>query len=453
MNMTFSRRQVTRAMSATLLAAVGKSNRVLAQASAAPPIFWVQIHAVGGWDQMLFCDPKLGPRVSADGGFHNAAQLGTANGIPYVDAYALGAPTIRPVGTFFKTFASRMLVINGLDTFTNNHDVGERYSMSGSLLEGFPIFAAQVAGALGKSKVMPLVDIAGYDEAGGLIAPVKLDYIGVPKIVGLQQVNVPSAGKYIDNNATVTAQQLMSLSTHQKVRALAAARAQRLQSTLKLPGWQQGLESWRTAFAASPQLSQLKIPTVTNDVVANIKALSSMGLDAFQSGLAMAMSIGFGGPDIDAHGVEDSRHLTELGRIFEVATHVLQAADAKQVPTVVVMTSDFGRTPLREGSGSGHFSVASVLLLQSQKALELKVLPAGRVIGGTTGEPLGPNNLATVLQPRKINPVTHAFSDTGQRMTPAHVIAALRDVAGIADSPELKRFPIALEGAALRLAS
>ncbi len=448
--MTLSRRQVNHFISATLLAAVGKSNRVLAQAPAVPPIFWVQIHAVGGWDQMLFCDPKLGPRISADGGFHSAAQLQMADGIPYVDAYAAGAPSIRPVGSFFKTFASRMLVVNGLDTFTNNHDVGERYSMSGSLLEGFPIFAAQVAGALGKARVMPLVDIAGYDEAGGLIAPVKLDYIGVPKIVGLQQVNVPSAGKYIGNNATVTAERLMAASTHQKVRELATARAQRLQSTLKLPGWQQGLESWRTAFAASPQLSQLKIPAVGGSIVDNVKALSSMGLDAFQAGLSMSMSIGFGGPDVDAHGVEDSRHLTELGRIFEVATHVLQAADAKQVPTVVAMTSDFGRTPLREGAGSGHFSVASVLLLQSQKALALKLLPAGKVIGGTTGDPLGPNNLATVLQPRKIDPVTHAFSDTGQRITPAHVIAALRDVAGIAGAAELKRFPIALEGAALR---
>jgi hypothetical protein len=450
--MALSRRRLLKSLSATLLAATHKSGQVLAQNGNAPPVFWVQIHAVGGWDQMLFCDAKLGPRVYPNGGFHTASQLKIASGIPYVDAYSLGAPTIRPVDAFFKEFAPRMTVLNGLDTFTNNHDVGERYSMSGSLLEGFPTFAAQAAGVLGKSRVMPLIDLFGYDEAGGLVAPVRLDYVGVPKIVGLQQVNKPSPGKYIDNNFTVVAPQLMSSTAQQKVRALALSRAKRLQQELKLPSWQRGLESWQSAFSVSPQLSQLQIPTIGSDALANTKALASMGLDAFKAGLAMSMTLGLGGPDVDSHGIEDSRHLAELTKIFEVATHILREADVKQVPTIVIMTSDFGRTPLREGPGSGHWSVATTLLLQSQKALALQLLPPAKVIGGTTGEPLGPNDVATVLQPRKINPTTHAFSDLGQRITPSHVIEGLRQVAKISDAPELRNFPIGLDGMPLRFA-
>ncbi|HEY1088085.1 MAG TPA: hypothetical protein VGE37_10335, partial [Archangium sp.] len=235
--MKLSRRQV---LSAALFASMA-GRRVTAQTMNAPPVFWVQLHATGGWDQMLFCDPKLGPRVSSNGGFHSASQLATASGIPYVDAYSAGTPSVRPVGPFFTQFADRLTVINGIDVGSNNHDVGVRFSMSGSLLEGFPIFAAQVAGALGRGRVMPLVDISGYDESGGLTAPVRLDYRGVPEIVSLQDVNEPSAGAYLNNQPTVTAQTLMTPSVRTKVRTLAMARAERLQQERRLPGWQRGL--------------------------------------------------------------------------------------------------------------------------------------------------------------------------------------------------------------------
>src|SRR5262245_10943879 len=89
------------AIGATLLGAL-RSRR--ADAQAVPPVFWVQVFAGGGWDQMLFCDPKLGTRVDASGGFHSLSQLQTAGNIPYVDAYSAAQPTIRPVGPFFTQF-------------------------------------------------------------------------------------------------------------------------------------------------------------------------------------------------------------------------------------------------------------------------------------------------------------------------------------------------------------
>lgn len=446
-----NRRTFLTGLSATLWSAMA-GNRAMAQVTGAPPVFWVQLHATGGWDQMLFCDPKLGPRVSANGGFHSAAQLAVASGIPYVDAYSMADQTIRPVGPFFTQFASRLTVINGIDVGSNNHDVGVRYSMSGSVLEGFPIFAAQVAGALGRGRVMPLVDISGYDEAGGLTSPVRLDYRGVPEIVALQDVAKPSSGAYLNNQPTVTAQRLMTPQTHSKVRTLAMARAQRLQGSQKLPGWQKGLTAWREAMTASPELSRLGVPQISSDQLANTKALATMGLRGFKDGLAMSMTIAAGGPNMDSHGIPDVDHLAELAIVFEVARHVLITADAELVPTVVVMTSDFGRTPVRETSGSGHWPIGSMMLAQSQAALALNLFPAARVIGGTTGDPMGPNPLNTVLQARKIDPTTHAFSDTGVKLTPTHVLRALRQVAGIQDAPELRSYPLAVDGAPFSLA-
>lgn len=122
------------------------------------------------------------------------------------------------------------------------------------------------------------------------------------------------------------------------------------------------------------------------------------------------------------------------------------------MPTIVVMTSDFGRTPVREPPGSGHWPIASMMILQNKAAQALNILPAGKVIGGTTGTPEGPNDEQTVLRARKINPKTHAFDDAGVALSPAHVFRALRRVAGIADDSILSPFPINVDGGDLEFA-
>src|SRR5688572_7338939 len=111
--MCLSRRDVMKAaFSASVLAAF-EGNRALAQAG--QDVLWVQVMATGGWDQLLFTDPKRGLRD------YGAAQPRLAGNVTYVDF-----PQVAP---FFQAHASRMLVFNGIDTFTNNHDVGVRHSM------------------------------------------------------------------------------------------------------------------------------------------------------------------------------------------------------------------------------------------------------------------------------------------------------------------------------------
>ncbi len=398
---------------------------------------------------MLFCDPKFGPRKDQNGGFFDVKQLGQVAGIPYVDAYTANSASKKPIGAFFTEFGERLLVFNGLDSGTNNHDVGTRYCMSGSVLEGFPTFAAQVAGVLGQGKVMPLVDISGYDEAGGLIAPVRLDYVGVPKISALQDPNKPSPGQWLNNTSTVTAKQLLHADARAAVQAARMARLGRHQAASTLPTRVRALDAWNKAVLASPGLADLQIPSVGSDAVANVKALATMGIQAFKAGHATSMTMGAAGPNLDSHGIPDSDHLIELAIVLDVARHVANNADAQGVPCVVVMTSDFGRTPTRETTGSGHWPIASMMLLQNTQATALKLLPAGIVIGGTTGTPEGPNPQGKVLNARRIHPKTHAFDDAGITLTPAHVLKALRHVAGIADADVLRPFAINLPDSGL----
>ena len=436
-------------LGATLFGAL-RAGRLLAQDPKAPGVFWVQVHAQGGWDQMLFCDPKLGPRQDQNGGFHDVAQLAQVAKIPYVDAFAVTQPGNKPIGVFFQEFGARLLVINGIDTATNNHDVGTRYCMSGSVLEGFPIFAAQVAGVLGQGQVMPLVDISGYDEAGGLVAPVRLDYVGVPKIAELQDANKPSPGQWLNNTSTVTGKTLLHAEARAAIHAASLARLGRHELAATLPTRVRALDAWEKAVAATPGLADLQIPQVGSDAVANVKALADMGIKAFKAGHATGMTVSVGGPNLDSHGIPDSDHLVELALILDVARHVANSADALGVPCIVVMTSDFGRTPVRETTGSGHWPVASMMLLQNTQASALQLLPQGLVIGGTTGVADAPNLVGKVLNARKIHPKTHAFDDSGVTLSPAHVFKALRQVAGIADADALRPFAINLDGAELQ---
>lgn len=437
-------------VAATLVASV-RSGQVMAQ-GAPDPIFWVQVFATGGWDPMLFCDPKFGPRIDQDGGFHSVDQLQLVAGIEYVDAWTQGYPAVRPIQPFFQEFGERLLVLNGLDMTTNNHDVGTRYAMSGSLLEGFPIFAAQVAAVHGADRVLPLVDISGYDECGGLVAPVRLDYVGVPTISVLRDPNDPPQGLWRDDvGSTITAQRYLAPGPYARLQEAAAARLARVTAARRLPAQQQGLAAWERARAAMPGISGLELPSIGSDGLENWKALATMGIRAFRGGLATSMTVAAGGPNLDSHGIPDWEHLETLDTALQVAAHVANTADDEGVPCVVIMCSEFGRTPVREPPGSGHWPVGSMMILQNQVVAAKGLLPAGQVIGGTTGAPEGPNDNGSVFLPRRIHPVTHTMDDAGITLSPAHVYRALRRVAGVADSAVLAGHPIPIEGKDLEL--
>jgi hypothetical protein len=110
---------------------------------------YVTIHASGGWDVTSFCDPKgsTGPMDSNPMNHYLAADIGTAVGSASGMKYA---PTPENK-LFFDKYAKDLMVINGLDTSTNSHDVGTRVTWSGTLVENKASFAALVAAAAGGS--------------------------------------------------------------------------------------------------------------------------------------------------------------------------------------------------------------------------------------------------------------------------------------------------------------
>ncbi len=442
--MCLNRRDVMKAaFSASVLAAF-KGRDALAQAGT--PMLWVQVMATGGWDQLLFTDPKRGLR---DYGTYQPRQSGN---VTYVDF-----PEVAP---FFQAHASRTLVFNGIDTFTNNHDVGVRHSMSGSMLEGFPVFPAQVAAALGADRLLPMFTAYDYNEAGGLIASNPIDWRSAGGFAELKAVERPPS-VYRNGPGTVSDSNTPFLPPTLRTRLEAAhvARTQRLYDAQTLPGHRRGAAQYIRAHAAARRMPELDLnPTVTLPMgvssasrLGQSMTLGAAAIDGFSKGLVTSLLVGLGA--FDTHGETDADHRAQLDLVFKLADFLLVRAEGAGVPMGIVMCSDFGRTVPREGAtGTGHWPIATTLVVQNARALAQGRLPGNRVIGGTTGEAASANpDPGTVLRARKVNPATLQFDDNGIKITPAHVYRLLRRAAGVETSAVLRDFPLNIDGADLTL--
>ena len=103
---------------------------------------------------------------------------------------------------------------------------------------------------------------------------------------------------------------------------------------------------------------------------------------------------------------------------------------------VLIVQSEMGRTPTyNAGNGKDHWSIGSIMFLG-------RGIQGNRVIGATDEKqfhvPLDPQTLAS-------------DREKGIRVRPEHIHAALRDLAGIADHPFSRRFPLGVaDGERLR---
>src|SRR5262245_53972052 len=91
------------------------------------PLF-LSVHVPGGWDPAFLCDPK--------GKETGITKLYGENDIP-----KKGNIRYAPIGSnakFFDKYASRLCIINGIDTATGTHDAGPAHVWSGTLRGGWP---------------------------------------------------------------------------------------------------------------------------------------------------------------------------------------------------------------------------------------------------------------------------------------------------------------------------
>jgi hypothetical protein len=422
-------------------------------------VFWVHVQAVGGWDPALTCDPKaplrkrgldrelylyhvpvLGPNGQpADGtGFIRAPRsmaLRTTpgGGIPYLgfaDLHGDPADPAHPYRCFFPTLHDRITVFNGIDTGTINHEIGARYCSAGSINEGFPCFATQVAAARGPSLPLAFVNLGGYAETANLVPATTLTG---PALQNLQRVIAPNDRNGDDQGDDT----IVSPGVMRAVREAHARRTARLRGRLVLPDQRRALDAMTAAGAGMQTLAELHF-NARDGSLANVVAVA---VDAYRRGLAVSMNLPVSG--FDSHGDNEQTQALALHEVFEAVKIVLAETEAppggrQPVPAVIVMSSDFGRSPYYRNGGTDHWPVTSMLIVQNR--LAKLPIPTNTVIGATTE---GDDTQA--MRPVKVDPRTLKPHSAGVTLSPGHVVRALRRLAGIDGSQRLAAWPLTVE--------
>ena len=363
--------------------------------------YYVTIMASGGWDPTLLCDPK---------GRVDELELDPVNNYFVDEIEEVGpfkVPPVEGLTAFYEQFRDELLVINGIDCGTNSHDTGKRHTFSGSIDPGAPAFAALVAATSPDRPPLGFLANGGYEETAGTVP-----------VTRIPDTSVIQALAYPDRlTANTAGSELYSTDTIARLRAARDARYQRQLDRMTLPREKKAISTLHEVRGADNELSALTgyLPATLDTSSNGLLRQAQVATATFKAGLAVSASLSIGG--FDTHDNHDNNHTPNMQRIVEAIGFLMAEAESHGIADdiVIVVGSDFGRTPwYNEGNGKDHWSISSMLAMG-------RGIRGGRVIGATDDR----------QSPMTVDPDTLELDEDGIRITPGHVHAALRSLAGI----------------------
>ena len=385
------------------------ARRAHAQDGTRAPLL-LSLHASGGWDPTSLCDPK---------GRESTESLDPVNRF-FVDN--IGTPSasspIRwaPMGanaTFFNAHYDKLLIVNGVDTETNNHTSGARYVNCGILEEGHPSLGAMLTAHVGPNLPLGYITNGGYDITRGVVPRTRLGQLGV-----INKIAEPD----LDGERPYHLDEVQAhLEEHRR------ARLNRLSSRLALPRIKRSVELLGETRGGQNELRHLKenIPDL-NAFSTNVGQQGAIALAGYRAGLTAAANLTTGG--FDTHGNHDVSQAAAMDRLtsglMEVWSEVERHGLEDEV--LIMVTSDFGRTPrYNEGNGKDHWPITSVLFMGAG-------VVGNRVIGATDAG----------VRPLLVNPQTLEVDSNGIKINPGHIHATLRARFGLDISDLNAHYPL-----------
>lgn len=373
------------------------------------PLF-LSIHAGGGWDPTSFCDPK---------GRLNEQSPDPVNHyfIDQIRSPSVSSPIKwAPMGqneAFFQAHYDKMLVINGVDTYTNNHSTGTRYVNSGELNEGHPAFAAMLAAVKGPNLPMAFITNGGYDVTRGITPRSRLGQLGI--VAKIAEPN--KDGERFYHPETVLSQ----------LEAFRQSRVDQKIATQGLPRLQDSLNKIAESRSGRNELKRLtqNLPNL-NQFRTSIGQQGAIALAGYRSGVTISATLSEGG--FDTHGQHDTNQSNALNRltagVMELWTEIERQGMEDRV--LIMISSDFGRTPrYNEGNGKDHWPITSVIFMGAG-------IQGNRVIGGSDDQ----------FRALSYNLDTLERDENGVHIEPKHIHQALRQHFGIDQQPVSASYPL-----------
>ena len=398
--------------------------RLFADGSIAPDAgfegpYLVTVHAGGGWDPTMLCDPK---------GRANELEAEPVNNYFIADILQYGNIQAAPIAgnaAFFEKYYDRLLVVNGIDCATNGHEQGTRHTWSGALGEGHPSLAALAAAGLAPTAPLAYISNGGYDITNGIISNSRLESAdALNKIVYPDYLNA--------NNPSTIAH---TPETIDRIDAAWQARFQRQYNKQKLLKSRQAMDRMLQARSGKNILKRLTDALPSMDESNNeLKRQAQIAVAGFKSGLTASANLRTRG--FDTHSDHDMRQGNSMQRLLEGVDFLMEEIERQGLTdkVIVMIGSDFARTPwYNDGNGKDHWSITSMMLMGPG-------ITGNRVVGGTTHYqlPLTVNKSTLDLASEEVT------ADT-IRIEPGHIHRNVRDLLGIGSSPDTINYALDVE--------
>lgn len=387
-----------------------------------PGPYYAVFNASGGWDTTYLMDPKGVNGINRLFKEGDILTKGTHKYAP-TKGHAKGGMTNED---FYAEFGNELLTFNGLDYSVNNHSPGARYMATGKLDSlAYPTFAALVAACRGPDCPLAFLTFGNYSATGNLTAMSRVPYLpSLKKIALADAIEGNERSPYHDTFALDRIEEALKAQNASVGTAPQLPRAERAENML---------------YAA--QVSSKALQRVTQYIPASapkerLAQQAEIALASFKAGVCVSANLSIG--QFDSHANNDADQMKLIPEFLAGIAHLVRRAGELKIreQLVVVIQSEMGRTPeYNAGNGKDHWSIGSAMFLG-------RGIKGNRVVGATDAK-----QFAVPLDPAKLA----LDKEKGVRVRPEHVHEALRELAGIADHPASKKFPLGVpDGERLR---
>ena len=375
--------------------------------------YYVVFNASGGWDTTYLMDPK---GVNGINRLYKEGDILTKGAHKYapIKQHARGGMCNED---FYAEFGDELLAFNGLDYSVNNHSPGARYMATGKLDSlAYPTFAALVAACLGPDCPLAFLTFGNYSATGNLVAMSRVPYMqSLRKIANADAIEGNERAPYHDKFALDRIEETL--------RAEHEANA----NEPRLPRAERGENMLYAAQVNSKALQRVGQYIPATMPKERLGQQAEIALASFKAGVCVSANLTIG--QFDSHANNDPDQMKLIPEFLAGIAYLVRRAGELKIreQLVVVIQSEMGRTPdYNAGNGKDHWSIGSILFLG-------RGIKGNRVFGATDAK-----QFAVPVDPRTLA----LDKDKGIRVRPEHVHQALRELAGVADHPLSKKFPL-----------
>jgi hypothetical protein len=377
--------------------------------------YYVVFNASGGWDTTYLMDPK---GVNEINRLYKEGEILTkgAHKFAPIKKHAQGGMCNED---FYAEFGTELLALNGLDYSVNNHSPGARYMATGKLDSlAYPTFAALVAACRGSTCPLAFLTFGNYSATGNLVAMSRVPYMqSLRKIANADAVEGNERSPYHDKFALDRIEEALR-KEHE---------ATGMQP--KLPRAERGenmLYAAQTNSKALQRVTQYIPNTMPKE---RLSQQAEIALASFKAGVCVSANLDIS--QFDSHANNDRDQMKLIPEFLAGIAYMMRRAGELKIreQLVVVVQSEMGRTPnYNTGNGKDHWSIGSAMFLG-------RGIKGNRLIGATDEK-----QFAVPLDPKALK----LDKEKGIRVRPEHIHESLRELAGIAEHPLSKKFPLGL---------